>query len=117
MNPKRRFHQIGIFLLSIFFPFVLTPDQRRYATPRYDNSLVLMGMAAVAVFVGVIVIVVIGASIYFTLTTPPGQQGLALLGIQLANAIAGPFIAFFNALSALFTKYLNPSNWSILPIY
>jgi len=58
----------------------------------------------VGLLVAVAAIVTVAASIYFTLTTPAGQSGLAGLGLSIMNAIAAPFIAIGNGISSFFSS-------------
>ena len=62
---------------------------------------------ALALMLVGLVIVVIGASIFFTLTTPAGQSGLAGIGQSLANSIAAPFIAIGNGIASLFSSIFS----------
>jgi hypothetical protein len=54
--------------------------------------------------VAIAVIITIATSIYFTITTPAGQSGLAGLGLSIMNAIASPFIAIGNGISSFFSN-------------
>lgn len=48
------------------------------------------------------VIVVVGASVYFGLTSPVGQQGLVGMFQQLGNAIIGAVSSLFTPITATF---------------
>ena len=58
----------------------------------------------IAIIVIAVIAIVLGSSIYFTITTPAGQTGLAGLGLSIMNAIAAPFIALGNGISHFFSS-------------
>lgn len=65
-----------------------------------------------AVVVGVVVI--LGASFYFALTTPAGQQGLAGMFQGFGSSIMGalgsvfsPITAFFNGIATAITNFFS----------
>ena len=59
-----------------------------------------------AFMVGVVMFV-IAVSIYFTVTTPAGQQGLAGIGQSIMSAIASPFISIGNGIASLFSSLFS----------
>ncbi|MEM0202111.1 MAG: hypothetical protein QXR73_02950 [Candidatus Micrarchaeaceae archaeon] len=61
----------------------------------------------IAIFLALIVMVVIAASIVFTIITPAGQTGLAGIGQSLANSIAAPFIAIGNGIAGFFSSIFS----------
>lgn len=99
---------IKLALISLYF-ILCEPSTSMRFVDRRDKALGTI--IAIIVLVIVLFFVVVFASIYFVLTTPPGQTGLAGIGLQIANAIADPFISFFNGISKIISYYFDPSHW------
>ena len=66
-----------------------------------------MVVKIIAGVVVVAVVVVIGASFYFALTTPAGQQGLAGDFQSLGSSILGAVASIFSPITALFNGIGN----------
>ena len=95
------------YLFILAYSMLLDGTVWHYLRSKDDRASVDIDFKTLLVFVIVIIMVVIGASIYFTITTPQGQSGLAGIGQALANAIASPFIAIGNGIGTLFSSLFN----------
>jgi uncharacterized membrane protein len=69
---------------------------------------------AIGLLIVVLVVVVIGSSVYFGLTTPVGQQSLAgsfgTLGTDIINmfgSLFAPITAIFNGLAKAITNFFS----------
>lgn len=96
-----------IYLFVLAYSMFMDGSVWHYLRYKDDRASVGMDFKAFALFIVMIVIVVIGAAIYFTITTPAGQTGLAGIGQAIANAIASPFIAIGNGIGTLFSSLFN----------
>ena len=82
-------------------------ERMRQMVSRVDNAAIEMDFRMIILFIVGIFILVIGASIYFTLSTPAGQSGLTGIGMGVANAISSPFLAFFNGIAKVITNFFS----------
>jgi len=87
-------------LLFLIYGFI--PLESVFNFRPNDSGAIEFDLKALVEFIILIMIIVIAASIYFVITTPAGQQGLGGIGYSIANAIASPFIAFFNIITDFF---------------
>ncbi len=91
-------HQLRLLFLLLISGAV------RLSHLREDTASIELDFKAIALFTVLVVVVVIGAAIYFTITTPAGQTGLAGIGQSIAGAIAAPFIAIGNGIGSFFSN-------------
>ena len=96
-----------IYLFYLAYAMLLDGSVWHYMRYKEDRASAGLDFKAITLFVVMIIIVVIGAAIYFTITTPAGQTGLAGIGQAIANAIASPFIAIGNGIGTLFSSIFN----------
>lgn len=96
-----------IYLFILAYSMLLDGTVWHYLRYKDEKASVDLDFKTLTLFVVVIVLVVIGASIYFTITTPAGQSSLAGIGQSIANAIASPFIAIGNGIGTLFSSIFN----------
>ena len=108
MTWKQRLAIIWMFIAkALFLTQTGTPWKLAFSILQDDAASLDLDFKTLALFAVIIILVVIGASIYFTITTPAGQSGLAGIGQSIANAIASPFIALGNGIGKLFSSIFN----------
>jgi hypothetical protein len=90
------------FTILLFLLYGFIPLESVFNFRPTNRAAIELDFRVIAVFIAIIAMTVISASIFFVLTTPSGQQGLGGIGYSIANAVASPFIAFFNIITDFF---------------
>lgn len=106
MELGKRIRRKALRVYILFLLALYALGSTRFIS-RTDSARAEADLKTMILFVFLVIVVVISASIYFTITTPAGQAGLAGIGQSLAAAIASPFISIGDGIGSFFSSLFS----------